>query len=347
MRARLAALAILASAALTGSAAANDTAAALGTGGLQFVQSDSVEMRVEDLFVSEREIRVRYVFRNTTNRDVASIVAFPMPDLVFDWGPGQPIAIPNPAADNFLDFRTVVDGMPLETAMERRVFALGLDRTKLLEESKLPLMPFGSDAVARLDALPQERKAELAALGLARFEEYDDTGKGSVKHLVPANWTLKTTYYWNQTFPAGKDVVIEHRYRPSVGGTVYGTGYDPASNDPYAVARTRRFTEMYCIDDAFRQAVMRAPRPAWYGRTGSPFSDARISYILKTGSNWLGPIGDFTLTVDKGAPENLVSFCGKNVRKTGPTTFQIKAKDFYIDQDLDVLILKPLPAKAP
>ena len=101
----------------------------------------------------------------------------------------------------------------------------------------------------------------------------------------------------------------------------------------------------YCIDDAFKAAVMRAPKAADY--YGAPFSEARISYILRTGSNWLGPIGDFTLTVDKGAPENLVTFCGKNVRKTGPTTFQIKAKDYRIEQDLDVLILKPLRANSP
>lgn len=344
MKFRLIAGAILAIVGLWRVAAANDTLAYLSTGGLQFVQSDSIEMRSEDLFVSEQQIRVRYVFRNTSDRDITSIVAFPMPDIVFDWGQGTDI--PNPDAENFLDFRTIVNGIAVEATMERRVYALGIDRTKLLEDLKLPLMPIGQETISKLDALPGERKAELVLVGLARWDRWDDTGKGMVDHLVPFNWTLKTTYYWKQTFPAAKDIVIEHRYRPSVGGTAYGTYYYPASNDADAVAITRRFTEMYCIDDAFRQAVLRAPRPSWYG-PGTPFSDRRISYILRTGSNWLGPIGDFTLTVDKGAPENLVSFCGKDVKKTGPTTFQIKAKDYHIDRDLDVLILKPLPAKLP
>ncbi len=157
-------------------------------------------------------------------------------------------------------------------------------------------------------------------------------------HLVPFNWTLKTTYYWNQTFPAGKDFVIEHRYRPSVGQSL-GTRFDPTSRNPEVIEDMRRMTETYCIDGDFRAAVARGKKPDMGGHMS--FSESRISYILRTGSNWLGPIGNFTLTVDKGAPENLVSFCGKNVKKTGPTTFQIKAKDYYIDQDLEVLILKP------
>ena len=124
-----------------------------------------------------------------------------------------------------------MNGVPVEAAMERRVYALGLERTKLLEELKLPLMPVVQKTISRLDALPEERKAELVSLGLARWDRWDDTGKGMVDHLVPFNWTLKTTYYWNQTFPAGKDVVIEHRYRPSVGGTL-GTRFDRGRGTP-------------------------------------------------------------------------------------------------------------------
>lgn len=338
MNIRRRALAILAMAGLAGvagGASANDTSAALGTGGLQFVQNDSVEMRSEDLFVSEREIRVRYVFRNGIDRDVTSIVAFPMPDIAFT---EREIDIPNRTTDNFLDFETSVNGQPVETAVERRVFALGLERTRLLEQLNVPLMPFLPETASALDALTDDRKAELVLLGIARVDEYD-VGKGMQKHLSPFNWTLKTTYFWTQAFPAGQDMVIEHRYRPSVGKSL-GTRYDPAAKSPEAAEELRRMTETYCIDAGFKAAVMRAPKSK--ESSSAAFTEARISYVLKTGSNWLGPISDFTLTIDKGAPENLISFCGSDVRKTGPTTFQIKATDFYPRQDLDVLILKPL-----
>lgn len=314
---------------LAGRAAANDTSAALGTGGLQFVHNDAVEMSSEQLYVSEQEVRVRYVFRNRTDRDVTSIVAFPMPDILLRAGDRH-----SRSADNFLDFKTVVDGKPVETSMERRVFALGLERTRLLADLKVPLVPLLPETAALLDGLPAEKKAELVALGLARVDEYD-VGKGMEKHLTPFNWTLKTTYFWTQTFAAGRDVVIEHRYRPSVGRTAQGTHYDPAAKAPAAIEQLRRMTATYCIDESFKTAAARALQ-------GGNLSEARISYILMTGSNWLGPIKDFALTVDKGAPENLVSFCGTGIKKTGPTTFQVTAKDFYPQQDLDVLILKPL-----
>jgi len=63
---------------------------------------------------------------------------------------------------------------------------------------------------------------------------------------------------------------------------------------------------------------------------------------LKTGGNWAtGTIGEFKLTVDKGNPKNLVSFCGENVRKTGPTIFEMTADNYYPSRDLEVLILVP------
>jgi hypothetical protein len=67
-----------------------------------------------------------------------------------------------------------------------------------------------------------------------------------------------------------------------------------------------------------------------------------ISYIWSTGSNWSGPIGKFHLTIDKGDPKNLVSFCWDGeVKKMGPTTFEMTATDWYppYGKELEILIL--------
>jgi hypothetical protein len=45
--------------------------------------------------------------------------------------------------------------------------------------------------------------------------------------------------------------------------------------------------------------------------------------VLKTGANWAGPIGDFRLTLNKGDPKALISFCETGVVKTGPTTLEM------------------------
>jgi hypothetical protein len=68
--------------------------------------------------------------------------------------------------------------------------------------------------------------------------------------------------------------------------------------------------------------------------------ERRISYILKTGANWAGPIKDFKLTVDSGKPGRLVSFCGPGSAKaTSPTATEVALKDFTPTQDLKILIV--------
>jgi len=47
------------------------------------------------------------------------------------------------------------------------------------------------------------------------------------------------------------------------------------------------------------------------------------------------------VTIDKGKPTSLVSFCATDVKKTGPTRFESRRKDFRPDQDLSILILDP------
>lgn len=128
---------------------------------------------------------------------------------------------------------------------------------------------------------------------------------------------MKSTYYWTQTFPAGRELTVEHTYQPAVGisvGTLWGTREWP--QDPEYPAERRH----YCVDDTFVAAVERTRRP---GDFAPPFHEDRLEYILTTGANWKGPIKDFRLVVDKGAPDNLVSFCGDGVRKIGSTAFKV------------------------
>jgi hypothetical protein len=51
---------------------------------------------------------------------------------------------------------------------------------------------------------------------------------------------------------------------------------------------------------------------------------------------------DFHLTIDKGRPDALVSFCAANVKKTGPTRFEVRKASFRSDRDLSILILDPV-----
>ena len=65
-------------------AGANDSSAELTTGGLVLTKHPDIEMRSEDLFVSAKQVRVRYRFANTSAKDVTIVVAFPMPDITIE-----------------------------------------------------------------------------------------------------------------------------------------------------------------------------------------------------------------------------------------------------------------------
>jgi hypothetical protein len=330
------ALAILAGAAL--SAHANDSSAELSTGGLIFVQNPDVEMRSEDLFISAREVHVRYRFFNSSPRDVTVLVAFPMPEIQVH-GPDEIISVPTEDPENFLAFTTTVNGKPVATNVEQRVTAVGIDRTQLLRSLGVPLAPHLPATNEVLDRLPADKWQDLLRLGIAEIEEYD-TGRGMQKHLAP-RWGLHTAFYWEQTFPGLAEVVIEHRYKPSVGETVQtALGAPNESTESWF----EEYKAKYCLDDDFLATVERARR-ATNSRGGAPYSEQRIDYILKTGANWSGPIRDFRLVVDKGAPDSLVSFCGEDVKKISDTQFEMRRTDYTPDGNLSVLILKKLQAQ--
>jgi hypothetical protein len=96
-------------------ATANDSVASMGTGGLILQRTDGIVMQSEELFVSAREIRVKYRFFNRTDQDITTIVAFPLPDLV--GGSEAAIALSDPGT---LTFTTTVAGQRVATEIEQK-----------------------------------------------------------------------------------------------------------------------------------------------------------------------------------------------------------------------------------
>jgi hypothetical protein len=201
---------------------------------------------------------------------------------------------------------------------------------------QVPLAPHLEVTRKALDRLPKTVQQHLLKIGMAIPDDFD-AGKGWEHHLQPT-WTLRTTYYWDQLFPAGRDLAVEHDYTPSVGATS-GTSLEAdwfRTSPDY-----KRMKAKYCIDEAFLAAVAKARRAV--GPERQAFFEKRIDYVLSSGANWKSPIGDFRLTVDKGRPDALVSFCMDGVTRTGPTEFQVRKTAFRPSRDLSILILEPAP----
>ena len=316
-------------------ALANDSSAELKQGGLVLVRNPGVEMRAEDLYISPSAVRVRYRFMNTTGRDQTVLVAFPMPDITIE-GIDDLISIPTQDPENILGFHTRVNGKPVAARVEQKVLSKGVDRTSLLKSLGVPLAPHLQATADVLERLPKTVQTRLLKLGLAEPNDYD-AGKGEEHHLQPT-WTLKTTYYWQQVFPAGRELNVEHDYTPSVGetsGTSLEADWFKTSPDYKRVERA------YCVDQDFMSAVAKAK--AAVGPDHQAFFEKRIEYVLSSGANWKSPIADFRLVVDKADPGALVSFCETGVKKIGPTQFEVRKTNFRPTRDLSILILVPAP----
>lgn len=306
-------------------AIANDSTAEMGAGGLVLLRTDAIDMVSEDLYVSPDAVRVRYVFHNRTDKDVRTMVAFPMPEENLAERDYGDVAYPH-------DFVTRVAGKPVTMALEQKAVLNGRDHTAMLAALKVPL---ADDPDTRLDRLGRADRDRLLALGLATQE--GSASPGAPRHLAAA-WTVQRTYHWTQLFPAGRDLVVEHDYAPGTGGSVGTPLTMPGFRDD---AEGKAYGARYCTDTAFLAGIDRLARAAGGGDAALP--EMRVRYVLKTGANWRAPIRDFRLVVDKLAPENLISFCADGVRKISPTQFEVRHRNWRPDRDLDILIVRPRP----
>ncbi len=322
---------------LTAPALANDTMSQLGTGGLVFITSEDVSMDSEDLRVGPSQVKVVYEFTNNGTEDQHALVAFPLPDIT---GDGDfMVSIPTEDPDNIFGFSTTFDGEPVDSTLHQYAFALGVDQTELLKSLDIPLAPFGEATIKALNALSDDDKQKLMHLAMVIPMTYD-AGNGEQTDYTPV-WTLKSTYTWEADFKAGETAEVVHSYVPSVGGTVATTFLQP----PYDATdedRPKIYKDKYCVDDDFIKTVRKSLKDP-SDLYSAPYFENWIDYIWSTGANWGGPIKKFHLTIDKGDAKDLVSFCwdGK-VKKTGPTTFEMEAEDWYppYNHELNILLLK-------
>jgi len=325
MMAGLAALMLSAAAAM-----ANDSVAEIGAGGLVLGRSDVVSIERETLYLSMDEVRVDYVFRNNSDADVETVVAFPMPDITFN--PYEDIGIPE-ADDNFLGFTVTIDGMEVTPRLQQRaVSPAGVDITGLLAGAGLPVAPFDDPYAIDIGHLDAGQRAALEAAGAFAVETDYETGAET--GTANPRWTVQSAYYWTMTFPAGAAIAVRHTYKPATGGAagVFFMMEEPDS------PTFRSYQRRYCMDAPFVNGVARRLAEA-DPETGPYYTEAWLSYVLTTGANWAGPIGTFRLIVDKGSTDNLVSFCGEGITRTGPTTFEMVREDFWPERDLDVLFV--------
>ncbi len=186
-------------------AAGNPSTAALAAGGLELTTTSAVKIKSEDLYISPQTVRARYEFRNESERDVDTTIAFPLPDV--DRGRQEDYQLSGDPSGNLVDFVIMVDGKPVKPIIERRALVNGRDVTQQIKAAGLDLFPSG---VLVADGLSPAALRKLESAGIiGRFDE----------KLMSADpkWVLRTTVHWQQRFAAHAIAALEVSYKPITG----------------------------------------------------------------------------------------------------------------------------------
>jgi hypothetical protein len=138
---------------------------------------------------------------------------------------------------------------------------------------------------------------------------------------------------WTQSFPARKEVIVEHAYTPTAGGEydyLYQDGYT------YGFLYTLFFRSTLpgnvseaCVDSSIARAIKkRLENKAQHG--GHIAVAVRdVEYILGTGRNWKGPIGKFILRIEKESPNHFMALCFPgSPKQVSPTVSEYVHTDF-------------------
>jgi hypothetical protein len=281
--------------AITLTSRADDGAASIAAGGLVVMKRETrIVMAKEVLTISPARVAVDYDFRNDSDDDVTTEVAFPIP--AYTLGDGMV----ETRQQGFDDFKLWVGGVPTKYTVQMRALVGKRDITGDLRALHIDAASFGhyeeENREPQTAHLTPAQRKRLIALRAIDFKAGDQP-----------LWRIEKKYHWTQTFPAHGIVHIRHQYTPVLGNS--NTIGDPSA---------------FRGKDAISEYAESCPAPAlrnilskiWNKPRGtddvSPIWISYVSFILTTANTWKTPIEDFTLIVERphiAKEETFVSFC--------------------------------------
>jgi hypothetical protein len=283
-----------------------------------------ITMAREVLTISTTKVTVDYDFRNDTDANITTEVAFPIPPYSADTDE-------RPTAElGFDDFKLWVNGQPKLYSTEVRGFVGSRDVSQLIKRNRLSIADFGQDTSGRTDQikkLPPAQLARLLKLGLIIHDQYN---------VYYAAWSAEKRYYWLQTFPANGMVHIRHEYTPLSGFTslearAMKTSSATQEHDPtlrQQLRDERSGFHSFCPTDRAMDRI---------GKSNGLLELSSVDFILTTANTWKRPIEDFTLVVERADPKNTISFCWDGpVEQLDANHFQAHATNLIPTKELHI-----------
>jgi hypothetical protein len=316
---------------------ADDGAASIAAGGIVMKRETRIKMANEVLTISVSKVTVDYDFRNDTDTDITTDIAFPIPPYELDF---VKYSINE---QGFEDFKLLVDGKPVHFDTESKARLGNRDVTPILRHYGIDVATFGhfdevhnqSRDIRKLS--PSQRKALIAA-GLLDNDPDTDW----------VSWKVEKKYYWKQTFPAHATTHISHTYSPVVGfGLVPQSSFNAAKQtaraadikDPGVDRESVEEVKSVCPTDALLASLEKA-RSRDSQSQGYGYLEY-VDFILTTANTWKQPIADFTLFIerphDNHREDYVVSLCWPGrVEQVQPNLFKATATDLIPTHELRI-----------
>jgi hypothetical protein len=343
-------------------ALADDSAAAIAAGGLVARRETRIVMAREVLQISVKKIVVDYDFRNDTDQDVTTEVAFPVPPYTNGIVEG-----PAPEEQSFQNFKLWVNGQPAHYDSQATATLKGKDVTGILRANHIDVATFGhfdwvessnheSKPISQdLSRLPKPVRDNLVRENLFDGDGPDDSQAGL--------WTVHLQYHWTQTFPAHSTVHIRHEYSPVVGFEMMPREtidlFLMTANERQAAKfkyppppQDLKFLGSFCPKISMLHGIQQKLNDDNSSGDHSVFPQW-VDFILTSANTWKRPIEDFTLIIERPKPEHggkvFINFCppaNGEVEKTDVDLFQLHLTNFVPVSELHIGFFDVPQAKA-
>ncbi len=291
-----------------------------------------IAMAKEVLTIGMKKVKVDYEFRNESDDDITTLVAFPVPAYALE------AEERSPREQGFDDFRLTVEDQPARFQTESRAKLKGRDVTSALKAYGIDIPTFGHYSDDRHQAPDIRRLSKVQRLALVKVGLLESDQDADF-----ATWTVEKKYYWTQTFPAHATIHIRHEYSPVIGyGMVPSETFAALAAHPDAIKKNPDYdpssieeVRSVCPDETTRRNLEQASnKHEGFGNL------SYVDFILTTANTWKQPIEDFTLFVER--PEDkvflyVVSFCWNGpVEKIKADRFKATATNLIPQHELRI-----------
>jgi hypothetical protein len=314
----------------------------------------SVALERQEVFISISTIRVSYFFKNLSTQDEKTLITFPIPEFET---PDEQTMLNNAIIFTALrnSFALTVDGHNYPFTTELKAFVAGKDVSAKLKSinSKIDFTNGGAgenEGGIPINGLSTQEKDALVKEGLADKIDHvpiggltsDEPGKDppltSPRPFYIPKWSLKIVIFWEQVFPAGKTIRVEHSYLSLPDKQSFH--FSKEKEFDFGDGHLKNID--FCVDDYTKRGIAKkmTKEHDLPGRNRY-LNYTHLKYNLTSANSWRQSIKDFRLTIEKPSKNEILTTCFPAIKKINDLQFEARLKDFNPKNELDILFVRP------